>query len=135
MKHSLEQLYSYLNQFLNFEKTPEKNIFWLKTMDYMANLFDNPQENFKSLHIAGSKGKGSVAAMFSSVLTEAKFLTGLYTSPHILHFSERFTKNGSLFSYYIYKETTAEFLNKLQCWDFANFPEQRKPTWFELVTL
>lgn len=54
----------------------------------------NPQEKLKFVHIAGSNGKGSTAAMLSSVLTAAGLRTGLYTSPHLWRFHERFQVNG-----------------------------------------
>ncbi len=49
----------------------------------------NPQEKFPSIHVAGTNGKGSVAAMLQSVLCEAGYRTGLYTSPHLVDFRER----------------------------------------------
>ena len=55
----------------------------------------NPQEKLKFVHIAGSNGKGSTAAMLSSVLTAAGLKTGLYTSPHLWQFNERFQVDGA----------------------------------------
>ena len=77
------------DMFLNFEKTPQKNIFWLDTMKALCSETGNPQDSCRSFHVAGSKGKGSVSEMISSILSEAGFRTGLYTSPHILDFCER----------------------------------------------
>ena len=54
----------------------------------------NPQNQLKFVHIAGSNGKGSTAAMLSSVLTAAGLKTGLYTSPHLWRFHERFQADG-----------------------------------------
>ena len=53
-----------------------------------------PHKNFKSIHIAGTNGKGSVSHMLAAVLQEAGYKTGLYTSPHILDFRERIRING-----------------------------------------
>jgi dihydrofolate synthase / folylpolyglutamate synthase len=50
---------------------------------------DDPQNSFLSIHIAGTNGKGSVAAMLSSILTKSGFRTGLYTSPHLVDYTER----------------------------------------------
>ena len=50
---------------------------------------NNPHTKFKSIHIAGTNGKGSVAHMLASVLQEAGYKTGLYTSPHLKDFRER----------------------------------------------
>ena len=54
----------------------------------------DPQLKFRSLHVAGTNGKGSTCAMIASILKEAGYKTGLYTSPHLLKFNERFKING-----------------------------------------
>lgn len=54
----------------------------------------NPHDNFKSIHIAGTNGKGSTAAMIASILREAGCRVGLYTSPHLIRFNERIRVNG-----------------------------------------
>jgi dihydrofolate synthase/folylpolyglutamate synthase len=54
----------------------------------------NPQASFKCIHIAGTNGKGSVCAMIESVLRASGMKTGLYTSPHLIHFNERFRISG-----------------------------------------
>jgi len=60
----------------------------------MDDYFGHPHMNFKSIHIAGTNGKGSVAHILASVLQEAGFRTGLYTSPHLKDFRERIRVNG-----------------------------------------
>ncbi len=59
-----------------------------------AELCGNPQNAYKSFHIAGTNGKGSVCSYIESVVRTAGFRTGLYTSPHIIDFEERFIING-----------------------------------------
>ena len=59
-----------------------------------SNFLDNPHKKFKSIHIAGTNGKGSTAHLISSILQEAGFKTGLYTSPHLKDFRERIKING-----------------------------------------
>lgn len=54
----------------------------------------NPHKNLKCIHVAGTNGKGSVCAMVESVLRASGFKTGLYTSPHLFRFNERFRING-----------------------------------------
>ncbi|MBR7081017.1 MAG: bifunctional folylpolyglutamate synthase/dihydrofolate synthase, partial [Treponema sp.] len=76
----------WLDQYLNFEHTPKKNIFWLDTMQFLCDRLGQPQDSARSFHVAGSKGKGSVSMMIASILQEAGFNTGLYSSPHILDF-------------------------------------------------
>ena len=56
--------------------------------------FDSPQEALKIIHVAGTNGKGSVCAMLSSVLERAGYKVGLFTSPHLLTYNERFRING-----------------------------------------
>src|SRR5205823_2338253 len=56
--------------------------------------FGDPHTRFASIHVAGTNGKGSVCAMLASVLQSAGLRVGLYTSPHLLDFSERIRING-----------------------------------------
>lgn len=55
---------------------------------------DNPQKNIRMIHVAGTNGKGSVTAMLASVYAKAGYKTGMYTSPHLVHLSERIRVNG-----------------------------------------
>ena len=57
-------------------------------------LLDNPQTKFKSIHVAGTNGKGSTSHMLASVLQSAGYKTGLYTSPHLKDFTERIRVDG-----------------------------------------
>ena len=66
----------------------------LKPIIRVCNHLDNPQNNFKSIHVAGTNGKGSSSHMISSVLQEAGYRVGLYTSPHLKDFRERIKLNG-----------------------------------------
>ncbi|MAH43317.1 hypothetical protein CL614_06415 [archaeon] len=66
----------------------------LDRIEKIMELFDNPQNKLKFVHIAGTNGKGSTASMVSSSLREAGYETGLYTSPHLLRFNERIQMNG-----------------------------------------
>src|SRR5688572_29399798 len=60
----------------------------------ICNILDNPQEKLKCIHIAGTNGKGSTSHMLASVLQEAGYKVGLYTSPHVKDFRERIKING-----------------------------------------
>lgn len=60
----------------------------------LLSLLGNPERSFRSVHIAGTNGKGSTAAMTASMLQEAGLLTGLFTSPHLIRFTERVQVNG-----------------------------------------
>jgi len=60
----------------------------------LCNALDNPHTKFKSVHIAGTNGKGSVSHMLAAVMQTAGYKTGLYTSPHLKDFRERIKVNG-----------------------------------------
>lgn len=62
----------------------------------LCNELGNPQQHFKTIHVAGTNGKGSVSHMLASVLQAAGYKTGLYTSPHLKDFRERIRVNGEL---------------------------------------
>ncbi|MEW6087208.1 MAG: folylpolyglutamate synthase/dihydrofolate synthase family protein [bacterium] len=70
--------------------------FGLEKIKYLLSLLDRPQHSFKSIHIAGTNGKGSTSSFISSILKEAGFKVGLYTSPHLIDFRERIQVNGVL---------------------------------------
>ena len=134
-KSSLVYFNEWLDSFLNFEKMPKKNIFWLETMKYLCDRFNNPQNSYKSYHIAGSKGKGSISSYIANILSTAGYQTGLYTSPHILNFSERIGSNSGPFSEEVYEKTVKEIVHLVDSIIPENLPNQRDATWFELVTL
>jgi dihydrofolate synthase/folylpolyglutamate synthase len=67
----------------------------LATVGHLLDLLGNPQKTIPSLHVAGTNGKGSTAAMLSGILRVAGYRTGLYTSPHLLDFTERIRVNGA----------------------------------------
>ena len=95
----LDQALDFIYSFIDYEKKrdPHVKITWdLKRVDLLLEKLGNPHLKSKTVHIAGSKGKGSTAAMVASVLTKAGYNTGLYTSPHLHFFNERIRVNGSL---------------------------------------
>src|SRR6185369_4466978 len=62
----------------------------------LCELLNHPENKFKSIHIAGTNGKGSVSHMLAAVLQCAGYKTGLYTSPHLKNFRERIRINGEM---------------------------------------
>ncbi len=66
----------------------------LERIEDISHRFDNPERSYPVIHIAGSKGKGSTGAILSSILTSAGYKTGLFTSPHVSDYCERFKING-----------------------------------------
>lgn len=125
----------WLDSYLNFEKTPKKNIFWLETMKFFCQKFGNPESAEPCFHVAGSKGKGSVSMFIASILREAGFKAGLYTSPHILDFLERVSLAGLKFSSEIYEKAADELMRTVEAVKDEELPGGRGITWFELVTI
>ena len=73
----------------------------------LLDLLDNPHHSFKSVHVAGTNGKGSVSHTLASVFQEAGYKTGLYTSPHLRDFRERIRINGEM----IPEENVVQFID------------------------
>ena len=92
--HALDYLYSFVDYSLKHASELAKADFNLDRMrDLMAEL-GNPQEQYPIIHVAGTKGKGSVSALAASALSAAGYKTGLYTSPHLQDYAERIQVNG-----------------------------------------
>ena len=72
-----------------------------------SNILGNPHDQFKSIHVAGTNGKGSVSHMLASILQNAGYKVGLYTSPHLKDFRERIKINGQMIS----KEDVVTFVS------------------------
>jgi dihydrofolate synthase/folylpolyglutamate synthase len=90
----------------------------------ICKLLDNPEKKIKTIHIAGTNGKGSTSHMLASIFQEAGYKTGLYTSPHLYDFRERIKVNGKMCS----KEFVVEFTNRIK-----PFIEQVEPSFFEIT--
>ena len=93
-QESLDFLYSFIDYSLkrNFRNAAEK--FNLDRMRHFMSLMGDPQKDYGIIHVAGTKGKGSVSSMCASVLKAQGYRTGLYTSPHMVDFTERIRING-----------------------------------------
>lgn len=133
--NAVDVLQDWLDQYLNFEHTPKKGIFWLDTIQYLCSRFNNPESAFKTVHVAGSKGKGSVSRMISCILESAGYNTGVYSSPHITDFRERISKPTSFFEEEIYEKALKEMAPRIESILPEQLPGERPLTWFELVTL
>jgi dihydrofolate synthase/folylpolyglutamate synthase len=112
----------------------------LETVERLLVLLDHPHTQMPSIHIGGTNGKGSTAAMLNSILQAAGYRTGLYTSPHLLDFTERIRVNGVPIPEPEVTRLTAR-LKDLCSAHFAhqpipNPPSDRlpHPTFFELTT-
>ena len=87
--------------------------------------FGHPHRSYKTIHVAGTNGKGSVSHTLASILQEAGYRVGLYTSPHLVDFRERIRVNGEM----IPKRRVIDFVRKEKA-----FFEPLYPSFFEVVT-
>lgn len=116
IKQALEKLYS-------------MHKFGVKLgLDNIRNLLQylgNPHEKYRTVHVAGSNGKGSVSSFIASILQEEGKKVGLYTSPHFVRFNERVRINGEE----IPDEYIADFISSIDA-----YIEKETPTFFEITT-
>lgn len=93
---------AYINDFIDYERHPDfsrqARLYNLNRISHLLELLGNPQEQLRIVHIAGSKGKGSTAALIASILSCAGYQTGLFTSPHLITPRERCRIDGELIS-------------------------------------
>jgi len=91
---ALDYLYSFVDYSLTRQLTYSPEKFNLDRMFQLLALLDNPHKRYPVLHITGTKGKGSVSAFLASILFQAGYKVGLYTSPHLIDYTERIQVNG-----------------------------------------
>ncbi len=97
-KEALDWLYSFIDYGVKRSYRYSPEVFDLTRVKTLLASLGDPQEQYPTIHIAGTKGKGSTAAMISSGLHAAGYTTGLYTSPHLIDFTERMQINGEQIS-------------------------------------
>lgn len=90
----------------------------------LAKVLNHPEKQFKSIHVAGTNGKGSTSHMLASILQEAGYKVGLYTSPHLKNFTERIRINGTE----IPKRKVSHFINQ-----HKDFLSRQKVSFFEMT--
>lgn len=119
---TLKYLYEQLPMFSRLGKDAIKKD--LTNTIAFCKALDNPQQNFKSIHIAGTNGKGSTSHMLAAILRDAGYKVGLYTSPHLVDFRERIRINGAPVS----QQWVVDFVdsNKLLI-------EEIQPSFFEIT--
>lgn len=120
-QETVDYLYSQLPA---FQKIGNKAIRpKLTNIIRLCELLGNPQDNFKSIHVAGTNGKGSSSHFLTSVLMEAGYKTGLYTSPHLKDYRERFRINGKL----VPENCVIDFVR-----DYGQEFQNLRPSFFEV---
>ncbi|MGB9697245.1 MAG: bifunctional folylpolyglutamate synthase/dihydrofolate synthase [Ignavibacteria bacterium] len=123
MKFKQSEYRKLLQKLYSLERTGIK--YNLSNIKYLLKVLDHPHRKFKSVHIAGTNGKGAVCSMVNSILIESGYKTGLFTSPHIIDFRERILVEGKKIGMqYIYD--TIESL-----WYYI---KKIRPSFFEVTT-
>ena len=121
-KETLDFLYRKLPMFERIGPAAFKKD--LSNISDLSAVLDHPHKRFKSIHIAGTNGKGSVSHMLASILQEAGYKTGLYISPHYKDFRERIRINGK----WISKQYIVDFVERIRP-DI----ERIRPSFFEIT--
>ena len=129
------QAISFLNSLGN-EITTAK--LGLENMRNLLNFLGHPQKEFPCVLIAGTNGKGSVAAFTESIMRKAGYRTGLYTSPHLVKVEERIKVHGEQITQYDFARLTKKVRHSIEALLFNTTNEikklQRHPTHFEILT-
>lgn len=133
---SYDESIDYLNQFVNYEirsqPAYDTRHFDLADFDRFLHTLGTPHRAFPSILIAGSKGKGSTAAMIASMLSHAGWRTGLFTSPHLVTIRERVQIDRQLISQSTFAALISELRDHLERTRSA--PARNFRTFFELLT-
>jgi dihydrofolate synthase/folylpolyglutamate synthase len=137
------EVFNWLEKFINLERGQKPKSFRMDRMEFLCELAGNPHQCAPSIHIAGSKGKGSVTSILTSILTAAGFRAARYMSPHVVDVRERICLGNEYFSEEVYC-TAGNKLHELiekelpaadnPLFDESN-PDGCEPTYFELFTL
>jgi len=130
------QAEEYLDSFVNYEQIPGISYaqpgYSLRHVEELLNRMGDPQLAARTIHIAGTKGKGSVAAMIAQVLSGSGYKTGLYTSPHFHTLRERISVDGSLISEAEFAAAMAEVKPFIE--SMRQDTSFRQLTYFEALT-
>jgi len=121
-RETLDYLYTTLPMFSRIGSAAFKKD--LTNTLQLCEALGNPQKNFKSIHVAGTNGKGSVSHMLAAILQTANYKTGLYTSPHLRDFRERIKVNGEMCG----ENFVASFIEKIK-----PLIEKIQPSFFEIT--
>ena len=121
-KHTLDWMFAQLPMYQREGKTAFKKD--LTNILAFSEELNFPEKKFKTIHVGGTNGKGSTSHMLASILQDAGYKVGLYTSPHLKSFTERIRINGKE----IPKEKVTAFINKNKA-----FLEKQKLSFFEMT--
>ncbi len=123
---ALQYLYGLTNYEIKSSFAYAPQYFDLKRVYRLLDALGNPHHRFRTVHVAGTKGKGSTCAMLASILRAAGYRTGLYTSPHLHTFRERIQVDGV----YIPESTFADLAHEIR----PHVEQDKELTTFEVAT-
>ncbi len=134
---SVEDAFHYLESFTNLEKSMSFTVrnYKLDRMKALLGVFGDPHKGLKTIHIAGSKGKGSTGIFCASILDEAGYKTGFYSSPHVSSYKERITHAGKILPDSVFIGQISRIREYLEIQEQELLPAEEGPTTFELLTL
>ena len=121
-QNTIDYLYSRLPMFSRIGAAAIKND--LHNTQLICSFLGNPENKFKTIHVAGTNGKGSTSHMLAAIFQKAGYKTGLYTSPHLYDFRERIKVNGEMCN----KEFVTSFTNRVK-----PLIEEIEPSFFEFT--
>jgi dihydrofolate synthase/folylpolyglutamate synthase len=132
-----------INYLYNLQKHGIK--FGLDNINTLMSALDNPHKSFSAVHVAGTNGKGSTSAIIASILHTARLRVGLFTSPHLISFTERIRVNNEEITEKEVVELTEEIRTKIHNTPSLTLPprgggmgggddSELNPTFFEVVT-
>lgn len=133
---TVDEAMAFLLEFADYEKITTYKYtlanFNLRRVEELLATVGNPHHAFRTIHIAGTKGKGSTAAMIQAILTAAGLKVGCFTSPHLVRLEERMTINGAMMP----ERELVDLMNELVPYTAAVRCDRPResPTFFELVT-
>jgi dihydrofolate synthase/folylpolyglutamate synthase len=120
---------------INYEvRAPQPGDLKLDRMRGLLRYLGDPQRRVRAVHVAGSKGKGSTAAMLAAALQHAGYRTGLFTSPHLSRVEERIQIDGAMITPSELTALMAEIRDAIISYEAKHTDEGDAPTFFEIVT-
>lgn len=134
---TFDQVIHFFGQFTNLEQKTDRYTERTYRLDRMRALMEhlgNPQNSYKIIHVAGSKGKGSTSSFLAKAIEAAGFKCGLYMSPHVSDYRERFTLSGRFFKDCELISAANTLEKSLLSFHFSDDELENHPTTFEVYT-
>ncbi len=132
---TFDDAYAYIAAFTNYERMAHisytREAFDLDRVRTVLAALDHPDETYPIVHVAGTKGKGSVCAMVASILQRAGYRVGLFAKPHLVRLNERISVNGTE----ITDEQFVALMNRLHPHLEVQRETGNPPTFFDLITI